>query len=213
MPLASFHEIQFPPRLALGASGGPSWRTEVLQLASGHDQRNLRWSSSRRRYDAGTGIRSLADLHEVVQFFEARAGRLFGFRFRDPLDHKSCPLADMPDPLDQPIGTGDGTTAAFALVKSAAGSALPPRRIAKPVGGTVRIAVAGEEADPAAFEVDYLSGTVSFSAAAVPAAGALVTAGFEFDVPVRFDTDEIRVSQVALRAGAIPSIPMVEILS
>jgi uncharacterized protein (TIGR02217 family) len=212
--IQSFHEVRFPAGVALGASGGPVRRTEIVALGSGHEQRNARWAHSRRRYDAGFGIRSLDELYEVVAFFEARAGRLFAFRFRDPLDNKSCAPGAMVSPLDQRIGTGDGTTSAFQLVKAVPGNPLAmPRVVAKPVSGTVRVAVDGvERTSGVAFDADATTGTVTFAAGHVPASGAAVTAGFEFDLPVRFDTDEIRVSLVAFEAGEIPSIPIVEVL-
>lgn len=210
---AAFHEVRFPTAIALGASGGPTRRTEIVSLGSGHEQRNQRWAQSRRRYDAGFGIRSLDDLYAVIAFFEARAGRLYGFRFRDPLDRKSCAPGSQPGPLDQHIGAGDGETAEFQLVKSPPEAPLGiPRPIVKPVAGTVRVAVDGAEmSEGADFSVDAATGTVSFAASSVPPAEAVVTAGFEFDVPVRFDTDEIRVNLVAFEAGDIPSIPLIEV--
>jgi uncharacterized protein (TIGR02217 family) len=213
--IQSFHDVRFPAGIALGASGGPVRRTEIVALGSGHEQRNARWARSRRRYDAGFGIRTLDDLHEVVAFFEARSGRLFAFRFRDPLDHKSCAPGANVSPLDQLIGTGNGTTAAFQLVKAIPGSAqATPRNIVKPVAGSVRVAVDGVERAPAtAFTVDHATGLVTFTPGHLPAAGAMITAGFEFDLPARFDTDEIRVSLVAFEAGEIPSIPLVEVLA
>ncbi|GIL03335.1 MAG: glycoside hydrolase family 24 [Alphaproteobacteria bacterium] len=212
MPLiASFHEVVFPLRLAFGSSGGPVRRTEVVALASGHEQRNARWSQSRRRFDAGQAMRGLDDLYETLAFFEARKGRLFGFRFRDPLDWKSCPPGLDPAPADQPLGEGDGATTGFDLVKSYGADEILPRRIAKPVVGSVRVAVAGVEQTPGSdFTVDHAAGTITFMAA--PVAGAPVTAGFAFDLPVRFDTDEIVVNLAAFAAGDIPSVPVLEIL-
>ena len=213
MPLlSSFHEVRFPFALALGASGGPVARTEIVQLASGREQRNTRWSVPRRRFDAGSAIRNFSQLQEIADFFEARRGRLFGFRFRDPLDHKSCPAAQSPSALDQVIGTGDGVAASFQLVK-AAGEGLPMRNILKPVEGTVTIAVNGTEQQiDTAFEVDTTSGLVTFLPGHVPPADGLVTAGFEFDLPVRFDSDELTINLAAFGAGDIPSIPLIELV-
>ena len=212
MPLAAFHEVSFPARVALGASGGPVRRTEVLQLASGRESRNQRWRVSRRRYDAGVGVRTLDDLYEIVAFFEARAGRMYGFRFRDPLDHRSCAPGSEVTPFDQVLGRGDGATTGFPLVKAVPGAPWS-RAIVKPVAGTVRLAVDGEERAAGSFSVDAATGMVSLAPGAIPADGQRVTAGFEFDVPVRFDTDEIRVNLVALRAGEIPDIPLLEVLA
>ncbi|MHA1528744.1 MAG: phage distal tail protein, Rcc01695 family [Alphaproteobacteria bacterium] len=207
----SFHEIRFPTAISFGSTGGVERRTEVISLVNGFEQRNTPWEQSRRRYDAGLGVQSLDDLEAVLSFFEARRGMLIGFRWKDWLDHKSCAPSAVPDPLDQAIGIGDGTTTAFMLTKTYAPGAYEFRReIAKPVAGSVRVAVDGVEVtEGPGFSVDTATGIVTFAAA--PAAGFAVTAGFEFDVPVRFDTDVIEVNVAAFEAGEIPPIPAVEV--
>ncbi|WP_375463378.1 TIGR02217 family protein [uncultured Methylobacterium sp.] len=208
-----FHEVRFPLDVSLRGSGGPTRLTEIVTLASGREHRNSRWADSRRRYDAGLGIRTLDALHAVLSFFEERRGRLYGFRYRDRVDFRSGPPGRIPGPGDQRLGVGDGATAVFALVKTY-GTGVSPyaRTIAKPVAGTVRVAVAGAEAPPRAFTCDPATGLVTFGASAVPPAGAAVTAGFEFDVPVRFDTDDLTVNLEAFTAGEIPKVPLIEIV-
>ncbi|HRE19775.1 MAG TPA: DUF2460 domain-containing protein [Rhabdaerophilum sp.] len=211
--MAAFHDVRFPLDIALGARGGPERRTEIVTTASGREERNARWAHSRRKYDAGYGVRSLARLAEVVAFFEERRGRLCAFRFRDRLDWSSAAGNAEPGPLDQPIGAGDGVRAAFDLVKVYGESFAPYERpITKPVAGSVRVAVGGiEKASGADFVLDALAGTVTFSPGAIPSPGTEVTAGFLFDVPVRFDTDYLEFDLSAFEAGAIPSIPLIEI--
>ncbi len=202
-----FHEVRFPTDLSMGAVGGPERRTEIVTLASGAEERNSPWAHSRRRYDAGLGMRSLDDLDTVIAFFEARGGQLHGFRWRDRADWRSCRPSGSVTPFDQGIGRGDGAARAFALVKTyASGGASYARPIAKPVAGTVRVAVDGAEVGAS---VDHARGIATLDAP--PAEGALVTAGFEFDVPVRFDTDRIEVSVAGFEAGEIPRIPVVEV--
>jgi uncharacterized protein (TIGR02217 family) len=210
----AFHEVLFPVAVSFGATGGPARRNEIVLLTSGHERRNARFADSRRSYDAGTGLRSLEDVHEVVAFFEARRGSLHGFRFRDPFDMKSCRPHEMPAATDQPIGTGDGTTAVFQLSKTYGDGADAYRRpVAKPVAGSVRVAVEGiEQLAGTQFSVDHTTGGVTFMAGHVPADGATVTAGFAFDVPVRFDAERLTVSLAGFRAGQIPTIPLIEIL-
>jgi len=211
--MTAFHEVRFPLRLALGTSGGPVRRTDIVNLSNGRENRNARWRDSRRSYDAGSGIRSAADLYAVLEFFEARRGRLHGFRFRDPLDWKSCPPGEAVSAADQEIGTGDGTTATFRLTKRYGDPATGwSRRIAKPVEGTVLVSVDGVAKGAASHAVDPVAGTVTFVPGHVPAAGSVVRAGFEFDVPVRFDTDRIDVDLSHFDAGRIPAIPLTEIL-
>jgi uncharacterized protein (TIGR02217 family) len=209
-----FHDVRFPLDIARGARGGPERRTEVVTLASGREQRNARWAGSRRRWDAGYGVKSVAGLAAVVAFFEERRGRLTGFRWRDPLDHSSAAPGATPTALDQPLGLGNAVERSFQLVKRYGGAFDPyDRPIARPVAGSVRVAVDGiEKSTPADFSVDTATGIVTFSVAATPTVGAVVTAGFEFDVPVRFDSDRLAVDLSAFEAGAIPEIPVIEIL-
>lgn len=205
----NFHDISFPLSIAFHSTGGPVRKTEIVTLGSGHEERNAVWAGSRRSFDVGSGVRTLDDLAAVIAFFEARRGRLYGFRFKDFTDWKSsAPGADI-SPLDQPIGLGDGSTAAFQLAKTyASGAGSWTRAIQKPAAGSVRVAVGGIET--ADFTCDAATGLVTLAAA--PAAGASVTAGFVFDCPVRFDTDALSVNLASFAAGEIPSIPLVEIL-
>jgi uncharacterized protein (TIGR02217 family) len=211
--MAAFHEVLFPLEIALRGSGGPERRTDIVTLGSGREERNARWAHSRRRYDAGYGIKTLDELSSVVAFFEERRGRLHGFRWRDRLDHSSAAPSLAPSPADQAIGTGDDMTANFQLVKTYGGAFAPYQRvITKPVAGSVRVAVAGVEvAAGTAFTCDTATGVVTFLSGHIPAAGAAITAGFLFDVPVRFDTDFLEVDLSAFAAGAIPKIPLLEI--
>ncbi|MFC5393092.1 TIGR02217 family protein [Bosea vestrisii] len=211
--MSGFHEVRFPTGIARGARGGPERLTQVVTLASGREVRNSRWAHSRRRYDAGFGIRTLDALAEVVAFFEERRGRLYGFRWCDRLDWKSCAPSATPAASDQQIGVGDGATRVFQLCKLYGGLHAPyVRRITKPVAGTVLIAVDGvAKPQPATVSCDHASGLISFAVGHAPPAGAVVSAGFSFDVPVRFDTDAIEVDLSAFEAGDIPRIPIVEI--
>lgn len=205
----AFHEIRFPDDVSRGARGGPERRTQIVELASGDEERNASWADSRRRYDAAYGIRRADDLAAVVAFFEARNGRLHGFRWKDWADFKSCAPSGVPSPLDQPLGAGDGSRTAFQLVKRyASGAQSWTRTIAKPVAGTVRVAVGGAERS-SGWSLEATSGVVSF--AVPPAPGAAVSAGFEFDVPVRFDADALDVTLDLERLGSIASIPLVEV--
>jgi uncharacterized protein (TIGR02217 family) len=210
----AFHDVRFPIDIARGSRGGPERRTEIVELGSGREERNSRWAHSRRRFNAGYGVKHANDLAAIIAFFEERRGRLHGFRYRDPLDHLSCPLGQSPAPADQPIGTGTGAQAQFQLAKTyGAGPQSYKRTIAKPVSGTVRVAVAGVEKTigPQA-SIDLSSGLVTFLAGHIPATGAAVTAGFAFDTPVRFDSDRLDIDLSAFDAGEIPDIPIIEII-
>ncbi|MFT6774431.1 MAG: hypothetical protein ACJA1L_002143 [Paracoccaceae bacterium] len=205
----SFHDIRFPSRLSRGSTGGPERRTEIVSLANGYEARNAAWADARRRYDAGMGVASADDLHEVLSFFEARRGRLHSFRWKDWLDWKSAMPSAAITATDQPLGLGNGVETAFALRKGyQSGGYTYYRPIAKAVVGTVVLAVDGLTVVEG---VDFTFDGVNVILMAAPAAGASVTAGFEFDVPVRFAEDRIDVSLTAMEAGEISSIPIVEV--
>ena len=206
----AFHDICFPVSLSFGALGGPERRTEIVELANGHEERNTPWAQSRRRYDAGTGLRALDDLDVLIAFFEARAGMLHAFRWKDWGDFRSAPASGPITAFDQPLGIGDGVTQEFQLSKRyVSGAQSYARAITKPVAGSVRVAMAGAELSAPDFTLDTTTGHVGF--ASPPAAGVELRAGFEFDVPVRFDTDLIQVSLATFNAGAVPKVPVVEV--
>jgi len=205
----AFHEVRFPDNISRNARGGPERRTQIVELASGDEERNASWANSRRRYDAAYGVRRADDLAAVVAFFEARNGRLYGFRWKDWGDYKSCLPSATPGAMDQSIGTGDGATTAFQLVKVySSGAQTWTRTITKPVAGTVLIALDGV-VQASGWTVDATIGLVSFTTA--PASGVVLTAGYQFDVPVRFDTDTLDVTLDIERLGSITSIPLIEV--
>jgi uncharacterized protein (TIGR02217 family) len=208
-----FHEIRFPTNISRGATGGPERRTDVITLSSGYEERNSRWADSRRSYNAGYGVRGLDDMNAVLGFFEERRAQLYGFRWKDYADFRSGPPSTPPAAADQMVATGDGSTATFQLIKTYGSQFAPYARIInKPVQGTLLLAVAGTvRVEGMAFTIDDTTGLITFSAGSIPAAGAAITAGYEFDVPVRFNTDQLEVNVQNFMAGSIPHIPIVEI--
>ena len=207
----AFHDIRFPANLSFGATGGPERRTDIVTLANGFEERNTPWKHSRRRFDAGMGLRSLDDMEQMIAFFEARQGQLHGFRWKDWGDYKSCAPSKAPDALDQLIAIGDEVRTVLPLVKAyTSGQQTYLRPITKPVAGTVRIAIGGDEVQEGIdYTVGVNTGLIAFAHA--PDVGAEVTAGFEFDVPVRFDTDRIEASVSSFQAGQAPSVPVIEV--
>lgn len=206
-----FHDVRFPTALSFGSVGGPERRTDVVTLSNGFEERNTPWSHSRRRYDAGLGLRSLDDIETVIAFFEARFGQLYAFRWKDWADFRSAMPSQDIMPFDQEIGVGDGAQVTFQLVKTyRSGDYTYARPITKPVEGTVAVALGSNVLQETIdYTVDYETGLVALSAA--PAADEILTAGFEFDVPVRFDTETIQTSLASFQAGEIPAVPIIEV--
>ena len=206
-----FHEIRFPAALSFGSVGGPERRTDIVTLSNGYEERNTPWAHSRRRYDAGVGLRAMDDVDEVLNFFEARRGQMFAFRWKDWSDFKSCKPSETVAHGDQTIGYGDGVTKEFQLSKTyRSGDESYTRLISKPVSGTVLVSLAGDPQNEGVhFEVDLTRGVLIFERA--PDEGRDITAGFEYDVPVRFDADRIHTSAASFQAGEVPSIPVLEV--
>jgi len=206
-----FHEVRFPASLSFGSLGGPERLTDIVTLANGFEERNTPWAQARRRYDARVALRSLDDVEELIAFFEARRGQLFGFRWKDWTDFKSGKAKATPDYRDQEIGFGDDATVAFQLVKTyRSGEQMAVRPIVKPVQGSVRMGLSNVEMrEGVHYEVDTTTGIVMFTEP--PNRDVPITAGYEFDVPVRFDTDRIQTSLASFQAGEVPNVPVVEI--
>ncbi len=207
----NFHEVRFPASLSFGSVGGPERRTDIVTLANGFEERNTPWAHSRRRYDAGLGMRSLDDVETLISFFEARQGQMFGFRWKDWSDFKSGAATAEVDKGDQVIARGDGETTDFQLIKTySSGGFSYVRPILKPVLGTVTLGLDQDaQREGVDFEVDLATGRVMLSAP--PPEQVEITAGFEFDVPVRFDTDKIQTSVASFQAGDVPNVPVVEV--
>ncbi len=205
----SFDEVQFPLRVGFGSAGGPGFSTEIVTVDGGHERRNQNWSQARRRFDASTGLRGAADVAALLAFFHARAGRARGFRLRDWSDYSSA--ADgtgTPAFDDQGVGSGDGTATDFQLKKTySSGGAQHARAIRKPETGSVLIGLDGT-AQASGWSVDTTTGIVSF--ATPPAAGVAVTAGYIFDVPARFDADQLSLTAENFQ-GFQAGVPLVEI--
>lgn len=202
-----FDDVPFPLALGREASVTPTFSTAIVTTAGGHEQRNADWADARLRYDVGPGVRSEGDMQALIAFFRARRGAAKGFRFRDPFDDSSNGMSGVPGHADQVIGTGDGVRTRFPLVKSYGDGGEPQlRRITRPVSGTVSVAVGGAAVTGWSLEG---GGVIAFDLP--PANGVAVTAGFRFDVPVRFAEDRIEINRATFLAGEAVSVPLIEV--
>jgi uncharacterized protein (TIGR02217 family) len=200
--MTAFHEVRFPDSIAYGATGGPEFATTVVVTGAGHEQRNVNWAEARGRWDVGSGLKDQAQLDELIAFFRARKGRAYGFRFKDWTDYKAT---------GQLLGTGDDAIETFQLVKRyPSGSVIEVRPVTKPVAGSVRIYKDSVE-QLSGWSVDVTTGLITFTAA--PMVGVQITADFEFDVPVRFDTDHMAVTIETFRLHRWQQIPILELRS
>ncbi len=197
----AFIEVRFPSDIAYGSAGGPEYSTEVVITHSGYEQRNANWAQARARYNVAHGVKTQTQLDTLIAFFRARKGNADGFRFKDWTDYKAS---------GQLVGTGNGSNKVFQLVKGySSGTSAEVRTISKPVAGTCKMYVGGVLQSVGAYALALDTGVVTFVAA--PANGAAVTADFEFDVPVRFDTDRLAASIDAYGSHSWNDIPLVEL--
>ena len=216
MPLDNqFHDVRFPTDVALRSSGGPMRETRIVTLGSGREQRNQRWARSRRRFDAGYGVKDIHALRRVVAFYEARRGPLHPFRYRDPLDWSTAIDDQSISDNDQLLGVADGIQTLFPLIKryGEQSASAYDRSIDLPVLPSLVVAVDSVPVSSGCdFDADRMPGTITFRPDRVPPDGAHVTAGFEFDVAVRFEAVELMVNLATFTAGEVPSIPLREVL-
>jgi uncharacterized protein (TIGR02217 family) len=211
--LPAFHDVRFPLSISFGATGGPERSVEIVSLSSGREKRNLRQAHALRRFDAGTGLRAIAEIEEILNFYEARKGPLHAFRFRDPFDWKSCSQANAVSPVDQQLGVGNGTIATFALSKTYGTLAYAYQRpLYCVVAASLRVAVDGVEVLPSTYQLTAPGSAITFLPGFIPANGKIIKAGFEFDVPVRFEGASLTLSLANFRAGQVQAVPLKEVL-
>lgn len=195
----AFIEVQFPTDISYGSSGGPEYATDVVASSSGYEQRNVNWDQARTRYNVAHGVKTKAQLDALIAFFRARKGRAHGFRFKDWTDYQAT----------ETLGTGDGTRTQFQLIKSyVSGVVTETRTIKKPVAGTVQV-YKNAVLQSSGVSVGTTTGVVTFTVA--PTVGQVITASFQFDVPVRFDTDKLSASLDAYGIHSWLDIPLVEV--
>lgn len=181
--MSSFHEVQFPTDISFGSTGGPGYSTGVVTTSSGGEQRNQQWAQSRCKYNVAHGVKNQAQLNKLIAFFRGRKGRAYGFRFKDWSDYLAIGQICVPIPL------APGTYQLQKVYVDEAGY-TDVRTIKKPVAGTVKVYVDGV-LQTSGYNVDYTTGKITFITDPAP---ATVTADFEFDVPCRFDTDEMPIN-------------------
>lgn len=202
--MTSFHNVRLPVDVEQGAQGGPAFKTTILPLSSGFEQRNIDWERQRGDWDVSYGVRTKSDLDEVVEFFHVRRGRAYGFRFKDWSDFEITAQA---------IGTGDGSNAAFQVFKRyTSGSDVFDRRITRLVTGTLSVFVnAVLKTVTTHYTVNLETGLITFTGGNIPTLGQIVSVTVEFDIPVRFDIDKLNVKMHWEEAMEIPSIPILEL--
>ncbi|BFD45772.1 MAG: DUF2460 domain-containing protein [Rickettsia endosymbiont of Sergentomyia squamirostris] len=175
--------------------------TDIATSFSGHEQRNTNWQSARCRYDIGSGIKTETQWQQLIAFFRARHGRAIGFRYKDFSDYQA---------INQIIGQGDGEKTSFQLVKQyVSGDYIYIRIINKPVNNNFCKIYIDSLLQEEGINIDFTTGMVNFDRPLRN--GEEITADFEFDVPVRFDTDQLDLSMDSFAVASWGNIPLIEI--
>jgi len=202
MPI-TFHEVRMPEDISYGAQGGPSYDVDIVSSKGKREQRNLNSEDGICKYNIGYGVKKPSQYTKLLTFFRARKGKTYGFRYKDWLDYSVS---------NQRIGTADGTVNAFQLIKTYADSyGTDTRVIKKPVNGTLTIYVNGIAVTD--WTCDYTTGIVTFSTFyGTKILPQVVTADFEFDVPCRFDIEQMAASYTEFQNVNWESITLVELI-
>jgi uncharacterized protein (TIGR02217 family) len=196
---------RFPDAISYGSKGGPVWNTNIVITDSGAEQRNQRWSYPRHEYDVSYGVKDIGDLESLLSYFHVVAGQAIGFRYKDHLDFKSCGISGTIGSSDCVLSSAaDGSTHCQIYKTYIQGSYVRSRKILKPISSGFLVSVNGTPTT--AFTVDTTLGLVNFSAAP----GAVIKGGFEFDVPVRFNTDTLSVNLEDYGVGSA-QVPLIEL--
>jgi uncharacterized protein (TIGR02217 family) len=201
---------RFEPAISYGSTGGPGFNTTVFEGHGGVEQRGRNWATTKGKWNVAHGIRDTADFEAIRKMFMAVYGKAIGFRFKDWGDYQMA--LEIATPL------GDGVTTIFKMQRTYTSGALSyTRRIFKPVSGTIHVFDDGVErtvgtADANRVTIDYATGKMTFGASIIPVAAHVITVTGEYDLPVRFDTDFLDVSQENFDMETWNNIPLVELL-
>jgi uncharacterized protein (TIGR02217 family) len=197
--MQNFSEERFPTDISYGMSGGPKFNTDIITTNTGSEYRNLNSLYARNKYNVATGIKTKEQLVHLLTFFRAMRGRAVAFRFKDWLDFRA---------INQTIAVADGKTQEFQLIKIyQIGEFSEKRRITKPVANLSTIYL--ENKITTNGHINPLNGILSFRYP--PQKGTIISADFEFDVPVRFDTDYISAAIENYGVHSILDIPLIEV--
>jgi len=206
---------RFPDDISYGSTGGPSYNTDVITVNSGHETRNINWTQARHKYNVAFGIRTQEYLNDLVEFFQAMRGKAYGFRYKDWNDYTSSSTSVIMD-TDQQIGIGDSTdgfagTSNFQIIKNYIAGYVHVRDIVKIVPDSLIVSVDGiSQIEGTHYTINNNTGMLSFISGQKPLEDQLIKAGYEFDVPVRFDTDELNINLEMYEHGTT-DVPLVEL--
>ena len=196
----AFLEILFPTDINFSSVGGPGFSTDIFIGSGGVESSNQNWTRPVERWNVVYGAKPQDDLKTLLQFFMVCQGKAHGFRFKNYVDF------EVVTPI--PIGTGTGALTTFQLSKRYTfGGQNYDRKISKPVSGTTTIYLNGV-LQGSGWTIDITTGIVTFSVA--PGAGVVVSAAFQFDVPMRFDTDVIAITLSTYKVMST-TVPLVEL--
>lgn len=215
----TFYNVVVPGSVSQGTEAAPVSLVDIARGPNGNEQRKSKRSRRLRRFNIAKNIRTVNDVYDILSLFEVMNGPEHSFACKNLIDYKSGKPADAVTALDAAIGTGNGSNLTFQLKKQFKVTKVDntvlavDRTIYLPVPGTVLIAVNGVlKTEAVDYVVNYETGAITFIAGHAPGNGLAVTAGFEFNEKVRFDTNDLSQVMEFFRVGSVPSIPLIEVI-
>lgn len=212
----TFHDIELDRAYSYGSVITEQGNTAVIQLASGQEERIQRWNDTQLMANLGYAVKTYDDLTALLKFKRARGHRAHSFRFWNPLDY-STNAANTPNntstalvtAIDQVLGQGTGTLAAFQLIKRyVSGSQTVIKNITKPISDSVKIAWTNAGVDTIKTEgthynVNYTTGVVMFTPENIPTLNDQVRGGCQYNEEMRFETDDSGISIESFERGDV----------
>lgn len=174
-----FIEERLLDSVSYGTVYGESFNTDIKVMRNKSESRNMQWSESQGTYTLVFDALLEEDRAKVMKVFRTCRGRGVGFRLKNWVDYKA---------KNETLGVMTDNTQSFQLkITSSAGGYTTVKTIRKPVVGRVVVYVDGVET-PAT--IDYTKGIVTVAADI----GSTISWSGEYDIPVRFDNDDIHWS-------------------
>lgn len=200
---------RFDVNISYGSSGGSGFNTTVFEGHGGVEQRGINWATTKGKWNVAQGIRTAADMQGIKDLFMVVYGKAIGFRFKD--------WGDFQMTLEEATPIANGVNNTFKMQRTYTAGALSYiRRVFKPVSGTIHVFDNGVErtlgAGASQVNIDYTTGIMTFGASIIPVNTHIITVTGEFDLPVRFDTDDLNITQDSFDTETWNNIPLVELL-
>lgn len=198
----NFLEKRFPIDISYGSSGGPEYYTDVLSTTNGCEIRSSKIYTPKMKFNISTGIKNRQQMNDIIHFFRCCKGRKMGFRYKDWGDFYG---------QNEKVKVIDQHTIQLIKTYNLDHDIIEERIITKPVQNTVIIQINNQVIPTTQLNINYITGRITLLNQIINDSNSKITADFEFDVPVRFDTDYLPVTRENYNFYSLPNIELVEV--